>query len=637
MSLADDPVFPLLQSAVAGRFSIERELGRGGMGIVFLAHDVLLERPVAIKLLAPALAASPDMRARFVSEARLAAQCFHPHIVPIHEVGESGNLAWFVMAYVPGETLSRHIQRAGPLEPDRVQQIAREIGWALAYAHERGVIHRDIKPENILLEEGTGRALLSDFGIAFDLREQQQPDSHGAVAGTALYMAPEQASGQPVDGRADLYALAVTLYVAASGTYPEPAASRKLHGLPPALAAAMDRCLAASAADRLPDARSFVRLIEPKPAAEAMPAPLRDLQNSYRSVGSMVWWTAALTAAGIALIASETPGSLGAAFNWIIARLFVSLALGATALKSVDLLRAARAAVRLGASAGQLEDALLANPSPHREPPSAGDQTHDRKRSGGLRRPLNRLQALSAIAAGSALAASIGSFVQLLPYLNDPILSFLQSVALFSSPLLMRHGLTTLWRGSSTGRNLSESFAKRTAHALGRLFKAREQTSPHTLWPGSGTTEMRLGQVAEDILARLPAAVREQLPDLTRAAAQLRERASQLRQRESELAALTGVDRQHELIRAELSSTIAALEAMRMDLLRLESSVTLPGMTDPLLALDDLRRHVEAVDELDHLLHQNRAPGGTQGPVTTPLTMAVPAPTPTPTPTPTPA
>ncbi len=634
MSLADDDVFPLLQSAVAGRFSIERELGRGGMGIVFLAHDVLLERPVAIKLLAPALAASPVMRARFVSEARLAAQCFHPHIVPIHEVGESGNLAWFVMAYVPGETLSRHIQRAGPLEPDRVQQIAREIGWALAYAHERGVVHRDIKPENILLEEGTGRALLSDFGIAFDLREQEQPGSRSAVAGTARYMAPEQALGQALDGRADLYALAVTLYVAASGRYPEPATRCNLPGLPPALAAAVDRCLAASAADRLPDARSFVRLIEPKPAAEPMPAPLQDLQNSYRSVGSMIWWTAALAAAGIALIASETPGSLGAAFNWIIARLFVSLALGATALKSVDLLRAARAAVRLGASTGQLEDALLGNNTPHLEWPSAGGQTRNRRHADGLPKPLKKFQALSAIVAGSALAASIGSFVHWLPYLSDPILSSLQIVALFSSPILMRYGFTTLWHGSPGGRSLSKSLAQKTAHALGRLFKARKQASRRTLWRGSGTTEMRLGQMAEDILARLPASVREQLPDLARAAKQLRERASQLRQRESELAALSGVDRQHELIRTELSSTIAALETLRLDLLRLESSVTLPGMTDPLLALDDLRRHVEAVDELEPFLHQHRAPEGTQGPATTPVTIAAPTPTPTPTATP---
>lgn len=630
MSFADDPVFPLLQSAVAGRFSIERELGRGGMGIVFLAHDVLLERPVAIKLLAPTLAASPVMRARFVSEARLAAQCFHPHIVPIHEVGESGNLAWFVMAYVPGETLSRHIQRAGPLEPDRVQQIAREIGWALAYAHERGVIHRDIKPENILLEEGTGRALLSDFGIAFDVREQEQPGSCSAVAGTARYMAPEQASGQPLDGRADLYALAVTLYVAASGRYPEPATHCHLPGLPPTLTTAIDRCLAASAADRLPDARSFVRLIEPKPAAEPMPAPLQDLQTSYRSVGSMIWWTAALTAAGIALIASETPGSLGAAFNWIIARLFVSLALGATALKSVELLRAARAAVRLGASTGQLEDALLGNNTPHLEWPSAGGQTRNRRHADGLPKPLKKFQALSAIVAGSALAASIGSFVHWLPYLSDPILSSLQIVALFSSPILMRYGFTTLWHGSPGGRILSKSFAQKTAHALGRLFKAREQASPHTLWPGSGTTEMRLGQVAEDILARLPASVREQLPDLALAATQLRERASQLRQRESELAALSGAGRQQELIRTELSSTIAALETLRLDLLRLESSVTLPGMTDPLLALDDLRRHVEAVDELEPLLHQHRAPSGIQGPATTPVTIAAPTPTPTP-------
>jgi len=161
-----DPTFIALQTAVAGRFSLESELGRGGMGIVYLARDVILERPVAIKLLTPALAAREDMRRRFLREARLAAQCFHPNIVPIHEVAESGDLAWFVMAYVPGESLAERLRRVGPLPADEVRRIGREIGWALAYAHERGVVHRDVKPENILLEQGSDRALIADFGIA---------------------------------------------------------------------------------------------------------------------------------------------------------------------------------------------------------------------------------------------------------------------------------------------------------------------------------------------------------------------------------------------------------------------------------------------------------------------------------------
>ncbi len=214
-----DPDFLRLQSAVAGRFSLERELGRGGMGVVYLARDVLLERAVAIKLLAPQLARRPDMRSRFVREARIAAQCFHPHIVPIHAVEEAGDLAWFVMAFVDGETLAERLRRAGPLPPATVRRIGREIGWALSYAHERGVVHRDVKPENILLEAGTDRALISDFGIA--LRHGADADgADGQPAGTARYMAPEQAQGTAIDGRADLYALGLTLWVAATGRHP---------------------------------------------------------------------------------------------------------------------------------------------------------------------------------------------------------------------------------------------------------------------------------------------------------------------------------------------------------------------------------------------------------------------------------
>lgn len=219
-----DSLFLRLQALLAGRFSLEREIGRGGMGIVYLARDVALERPVAIKVLAPAMAARPEMRERFLREARIAAQCFHPHIVPIHAVEEADDLAWIVMAYVRGETLADHVRRTGPLSPPEVLRLAREVGWALAYAHQRGVVHRDIKPENLLIDASTGRYVIADFGIAQGADQHRTP-SGGSVPGTARYMAPEQALGEPIDGRADLYALGVTLFVAASGRAPFEAAS----------------------------------------------------------------------------------------------------------------------------------------------------------------------------------------------------------------------------------------------------------------------------------------------------------------------------------------------------------------------------------------------------------------------------
>ena len=163
-----DPAFVALQTALSGRFSIERELGRGGMGIVYLARDVQLQRQVAIKLLTPSLAADSTMRRRFLREAHLAAGCFHPHIVPIHGVEEQGDLAWFVMAYVRGESLAERVRRTGPLSANNVQRLAQDIGWALSYAHERGMVHRDVKPENILIDASSERFLLADFGIALN-------------------------------------------------------------------------------------------------------------------------------------------------------------------------------------------------------------------------------------------------------------------------------------------------------------------------------------------------------------------------------------------------------------------------------------------------------------------------------------
>src|SRR5215813_12080684 len=165
-----------LQAALAGEYSLQRELGRGGMGVVYLARDVQLDRDVAIKVLPAHLARNPEARERFVREARMAAGLSHPHIVPIHRVGEvppglperseGPRFVFFVMSYVEGETLGERIRTRGPLPPADVTRVMREVAWALAYAHGHGIVHRDVKPDNILLEAGTGRAVVTDFGIA---------------------------------------------------------------------------------------------------------------------------------------------------------------------------------------------------------------------------------------------------------------------------------------------------------------------------------------------------------------------------------------------------------------------------------------------------------------------------------------
>src|SRR5882672_340044 len=223
MTASISPEFLALQELLAGRYSIERELGRGGMGIVLLARDVALDRPVAIKLLPPYLATRPDERDRFLQEARTAAGLAHPNIVPIHLVEARGELVFFVMGFVDGETLRDRVERAGPLPPRLAMKLLQEVAWALGYAHQRGVIHRDVKPDNIMIERATERVLVTDFGIA--LGRGAAESAGGPVVGTARYMSPEQACGEPVDARSDLYSLGATFFYALTGRAPFEAAN----------------------------------------------------------------------------------------------------------------------------------------------------------------------------------------------------------------------------------------------------------------------------------------------------------------------------------------------------------------------------------------------------------------------------
>lgn len=175
-----DPEFLSLQAALAGRYSIVREVGRGGMGIVYLAREVALDRLVALKLLPPDMAARPGLRERFLKEARTAARLSHPHIVPIYAVDEVDGFVFFAMAYVEGGTLGERIRDRGPLSNADAVRLLREVSWALGYAHLNGVVHRDVKPENILLEQASGRAMVTDFGIAA-LAEDADPEDQTEV------------------------------------------------------------------------------------------------------------------------------------------------------------------------------------------------------------------------------------------------------------------------------------------------------------------------------------------------------------------------------------------------------------------------------------------------------------------------
>ncbi|MDQ3698114.1 MAG: protein kinase [Gemmatimonadota bacterium] len=260
-----------LRAALGATYEVERELGAGGMGSVFLGRDRTLERPVAIKVISPELAATRAFRQRFLQEARTVARLRHPSIVDVYAAGagtrESGgeDLLYFVMEYVPGESLRDLIDREGRIPPARVARILRELAGALAYAHERSIVHRDIKPENVLLDRDTDRAMLTDFGVAQALAQGAGGDERmtgtGFVVGSPRYMSPEQAAGdRTLDGRSDIYSLGLVGYEMLTGepaftaataasllvkqiTEPAAPVATRVHDAPPALADAIDRAL----------------------------------------------------------------------------------------------------------------------------------------------------------------------------------------------------------------------------------------------------------------------------------------------------------------------------------------------------------------------------------------------------------
>ena len=206
---------------LGAQFQIVRELGRGGMGVVFLARDIALHRLVAIKVLRHEFTGSDEHRERFRREARMTARLSHPNIVPVHSFGEINDLVYIVMKYVHGESLAERMRRDGSVPAAEAQRILRDLALALDSAHRDGVVHRDLKAENILLERGSGRAMLTDFGVALLRSLDPVRADSSRVFGTPHYMSPEQAVGElDIDGRSDLYSVGVLGYYMLSGTLP---------------------------------------------------------------------------------------------------------------------------------------------------------------------------------------------------------------------------------------------------------------------------------------------------------------------------------------------------------------------------------------------------------------------------------
>jgi len=311
-------LFAALQAVLEPQYRLERELGRGGMGVVFLATDTTLDRRVAIKAVHPELATHPSIGRRFLAEARTIARLRHPNVVGVHTAGTVDGLLYYVMDEVQGESLRQRLVRERRLDPATATRIVADVAAALDAAGRAGVVHRDVKPENVLLDEATGRAMLADFGIARAMAAEQggSGTGQGVAVGTPAYMSPEQAAGEEVDSRSDLYALGVVAYEMLAGMPPfhgpnrvvvskhiaeRPVPIERLRpDAPRPLAAAIMRALEKQPADRWQTGDAFRQAL----TAE-QPAPRSGRRRRFALAG-----VAAALAAVVAIVglARRSPG-----------------------------------------------------------------------------------------------------------------------------------------------------------------------------------------------------------------------------------------------------------------------------------------------------------------------------------------
>ncbi len=324
-----------IRRAVGHRFDIERAIGQGGMGTVYLARDRQLDRPVALKVLPTEYTQQSDLRERFLRETRTAAAFSHPNIVPVFSIEDHGDVLAYAMGFVEGETLAELVARSGPMPVRDVVRMLQDIGYALAYAHGRSVVHRDIKPDNIMIERATGRALLMDFGISRSVHSAPVAAGTntaltrvGEVVGTPEFMSPEQAAGDDLDGRSDLYSLGLTAWFALTGqsamrgentqkvlvkqlTEPVPPVSQWRPDVPMALCAIVEQCVAKEPASRFASAEALVEALDASTLrAVEVPLPVRLLAQELSQVSIVVGFVTLLMPLAYTVLAYSGAGDL---------------------------------------------------------------------------------------------------------------------------------------------------------------------------------------------------------------------------------------------------------------------------------------------------------------------------------------
>ena len=654
MAHQPDADFIALQAALAGEYSLDRELGRGGMGIVYLAREVRLARPVAIKVLPLALAARSDLRDNFLREAQTVAGLNHPNIVPVYAAGERGGFVYIVMAYVEGITLGERIRTRGPLLPGQAARVLREVAWALAYAHGARIVHRDVSAENILLERGSERAIVTDFGIASAMQTAAL-NADGQIVGNAHYVSPEHAAGEPVDARSDLYSLGVVGYYALTGRLPfdgetsadvvaqhlnaVPASITSVAAsVPPRLAAAVERCLHKEPIRRYRNAESFAEAIDLAfEHAKEIPAPLRSWINQGERELPV-----RLAMPGIGAITGVT-----LAFALQHAGLFFipfSILGGMSFIPSAMRLRRVL-------SEGYHVDDLNASLREHQLARSEELEYERRQSSPTIRRALRVLFGISA--GGTALGAYMlfeysrqiaGSLVRWGPETAAAMFDmqeqamatlFFSLVGLTVSgvPLageFVRHKLA----GRITAASISFWKGKWGAR-LARLVSIGLTPADRPMLGMPVLTEIALGRATDHLFHALPKAARRELaalPDIVRRlegdALKLRESINAL---DDQLAAFErGGDALQDASRSamadqlaaarvlaaeRLAATVAALEGIRLDLLRLQmGSAPIESVTATLDAArqigERIGESIAAQREVDRLLDNSRVRTG---------------------------
>ncbi len=603
---APDRLFLDFQAALAGRYSLERELGRGGMGVVYLAREVRLDRPVAIKLLPPSKASDPKLRERFLREARTAAKLSHPNIIPIHAVEEVGEFVFFAMAYIEGETLTERVRRRGPLPPSEAARVLRDIAWALDYAHGQGVIHRDVKTDNILLES-TGRVLVADFGIA-GVVAGAGALAGGEVVGTPEFMSPEQALGEAIDPRSDLYSLGIVGHFVLSGTLPfgaekatdvlakqvsEPAPplARVTPGVPRRLARAIDACLAKDPGDRPHGGRDLAEQLGLEQKRD-VPAPLRVFVRRSRSLGLGVGF---LYAYGTFVL------TMGAVFAGGPS---VGALIGAGALFGGPLLIIgwlARSITRLGYGQHDVDYAFELELERSREERAFEYGTQPSRFERGA-----RWLALVGVTAGFAGMWAGGP----ISTLGGAIFSIggLAAIIVVARAQRRRDFGGSLWRKFWKGRIGGWILRQAARFGGGTALNPSATHRP---------TELALGMAAEQLYDTLPKQTRRQLRDLPDVLHRLEQDAQRMRGRLEELQeALADVghapnpdpsigarhDRivadlnaERDLVQQRLKDAVAALETIRLNLLRLHAGTgSVQSLTTDLGLARDIARDIDA-------------------------------------------